>query len=137
MRDRNGEHYYRQHRRTIHQQVCRTEAVHFFNLLAGPDLLEKTDAYLLAHRERLYPPTITLSMFMKQALSQDRSCRRAVNAWAAQRSAEGLAVQSVRTGGYCRARQRLPAKMITAGRRQLEVPVFVVGPDGLDSVDDN
>lgn len=81
---------------------------------AGPDLLDKTDAWLPEHRERLYPPTVALSMFMKQALSQDRSCRRAVNAWVAQRSAEGLTVQSVRTGGYCRARQRLPAQMITA-----------------------
>ena len=45
-----------------------------------------TEAYLPEHRERLYPPTVTLSMFMKQALSADRSCQRAVNAWAAQRT---------------------------------------------------
>jgi hypothetical protein len=38
----------------------------------------------------LYPPTLALSMFMKQALHKDRSCQRAVNDWAAQRVAEGL-----------------------------------------------
>jgi len=92
--------------------------VDFFNVLTGPDLLDRTDAYLPAHRERLYPPTVTLSMFMKQALSADRSCQRAVNAWAAQRTAEGLTVQSIRTGAYCRARQRLPVQMVTALARE-------------------
>jgi len=43
---------------------------------------------------------------------------RAVDGWAAQRSAEGLSVQSIRTGGYCRARQRLPAQTITTLARE-------------------
>jgi hypothetical protein len=98
--DRNVEHRCRQHRSKIHQRALQTEAVDFFNVLTSPDLLEKTEAYLPAHRERLYPPTVTLSMFMKQALAADRSCQRAVSAWAAQRSCEGLAVQSIRTGAY-------------------------------------
>jgi hypothetical protein len=53
-------------------------------------------------------------MFMKQALNADRSCQKAVNGWAAQRAAEGLAVQSIRTGAYCKARQRLPVAMAMA-----------------------
>jgi hypothetical protein len=114
LNDRNVERRYRQHRSKIHLRAHQTEAVEFFNVLTGPDLLEKTEAYMPAHRERLYPPTVTLSMFMKQALSQDRSCQRAVNAWAAQRTAEGLTVQSIRTGAYCRARQRLPLEMVRA-----------------------
>jgi hypothetical protein len=116
--NRNVERRHRQHRRKIHQRVRQSEAVDFFNVLTGPELLERTEAYLPAHRERLYPPTVTLSMFMKQALSEDRSCQRAVNAWAAQRTTEGLAVQSVRTGAYCRSRQRLPLEMVTALARE-------------------
>ena len=61
-------------------------------MLTGPELLEVTDSYLPEHRERLYPPTVALSMFMKQVLGADRSCQRAVNAWAGQRVAEGLSV---------------------------------------------
>ena len=118
MSDRNVERRSQQHRKRIHQRVRQLEAVDFFNVLTGPQLLERTDAYLPAHRERLYPPTVTLSMFMKQALSADRSCQRAVNAWAAQRTAEGLTVHSVRTGAYCRARQRLPLEMVTALARE-------------------
>lgn len=88
--------------------------MHFFNVLTSPELLEITEAHLPEHRERLYPPTVTLSMFVRQALASDSSCQRAVNAWAADRAAEGLSSQSVRTGGYCRARQRLPLSMVQA-----------------------
>ena len=90
----------------------------FFNLLTGPELLEMTEAHLPVHRERLYPPTVTLSMFMKQSLALDRSCQRAVDAWAGQRAVEGLSVRSIRTGGYCRARARLPLQMIVALTRE-------------------
>lgn len=79
--------------------------MHFFNVLTGPELIEITEAHLPEHRERLYPPTVALSMFLRQTLATDGSCQRAVNAWAADRAAEGLSPQSVRTGGYCRARQ--------------------------------
>ena len=71
----------------------------FFNLLTSPQLLEATEALLPEHRERLYPPTVTLSMFMRQVLEADGSCQKAVNGWAAQRAADGLSACSVRTGG--------------------------------------
>jgi hypothetical protein len=51
-------------------------------------------------------------MFMKQALSEDGSCQKAVDSWAAQRAAEGLSVRSINTGAYCKARQRLPLQMV-------------------------
>lgn len=94
------------------------EAVDFFNVLTGPELLEHTEAHLPEHRERLYPPTVTLAMFMRQALSEDGSCQRAVNGWAAQRVCEGLKPNAVDTGAYCRARQRLPVEMVKALTRE-------------------
>jgi len=87
-------------------------------VLTGPELLDLTEAHLPQHRERLYPPTVTLSMFMRQVLQADGSCQKAVNGWAAQRAADGLSACSVRTGGYCRARQRLPLGMVSALTRQ-------------------
>lgn len=112
MIDRNAEFQSQQRRKYIRRRAGQIEAVDFFNLLTGPELLEKTEAYLPEHRERLYPPTVALSMFMKQALNEDRSCQKAVNGWAAQQAAEGLRVHSVNTGGYCKARQRLPVQMV-------------------------
>lgn len=114
MVDRNVRFRSQQHQDCIRRQAHRAGAVDFFNVLTGPELLEVTEAHLPEHRERLYPPSVTLAMFMKQVLATDRSCQRAVNAWAAQRAAEGLSVQSIRTGAYCQARQRLPLQMVTA-----------------------
>jgi len=116
--DRNVGFRSRQHQDRIGRQIRQARAVDFFNLLTGAELLEMTEAHLPEHRERLYPPTVTLSMFMKQSLALDRSCQRAVDAWAGQRAAEGLSVQSIRTGGYCRARSRLPLQMIVALTRE-------------------
>ena len=109
---------FEQHREHIGRGVHGHNAVDFFNVLTGPQLLELTEAYLPEHRERLYPPTVALSMFIQQSLAEDGSCQRAVNGWAAQRAAEGLSPQSVRTGAYCRARQRLPVEMVTALTRE-------------------
>ncbi|MGC2460771.1 MAG: IS4 family transposase [Steroidobacteraceae bacterium] len=118
MFNRNRGFHSQQHRSRISRQIRRAGAVDFFNLLTGPELLEMTEMHLPEHRERLYPPTVALSMFMKQSLAVDRSCQRAVDAWAAQRAAEGLNVQSIRTGAYCRSRARLPLEMIIALTRE-------------------
>jgi hypothetical protein len=107
-----------QRRRSIGCRAKSTEAVEFFNVLTSPELLQTTEALLPEHRERLYPPTVTLSMFMRQVLEADGSCQKAVNGWAAQRAADGLRACSVRTGGYCRARQRLPLEMVSTLARQ-------------------
>jgi len=118
LNNRNAGFQSQQHRKRIGRRARGIEAVDFFNLLTGPELLETTESHLPEHRERLYPPTVALSMFMRQALNEDGSCQKAVNGWAAQRAAEGLGVQSIRTGAYCKARQRLPAAMVTALTRE-------------------
>jgi hypothetical protein len=92
--------------------------VEFFNVLTSSQLLATTEALLPEHRERLYPPTVALAMFMRQVLEADGSCQKAVNGWAAQRAADGLTPCSVRTGGFCRARQRLPLQMISTLTRE-------------------
>ncbi len=94
------------------------QAVEFFNVLTSPELIEMTESLMPKHRERLYPPTVTLSMFLQQALQADGSCQNVVNGWAAQRVANGLGAMSVRTGGYCRARQRLPQSMVKGLARE-------------------
>lgn len=92
----------------------------FFNLLTSDTLLEKVEALLPAvYRERLYPPTETLSLFLAQAMSADRSCQNIVNRAALQRLAGGLCIGSTHTGGYCLARQRLPLEMVSTLARDL------------------
>jgi len=116
--DRNARSVLHQRQSSIGRRVKATPAVEFFNVLTSPQLLQASEALLPEHRERLYPPTVTLSIFMRQVLESDGSCQKAVNGWAAQRAADGLQPCSVRTGGFCRARQRLPLEMVSTLTRE-------------------
>ena len=84
----------------------------FFNVLTSDLLFDELEENLPLHRERLYPPTETLSMFLSQVMSADRSCQNAVNRHAIQQVSMGLPVTSTSTGGYCRARARLPLELV-------------------------
>lgn len=98
----------------LHHHAANNDSYSFFNLLTGPELLDTVESLLPDHRERLFPPTETLAMFLAQAMSADRSCQNAVNDTAIKRLIGGLSVCSTHTGAYCRARQRLPLEMVTA-----------------------
>lgn len=100
--------------RRAHHLASNADAYAFFNLLTGPELFDQVESLLPDHRERQFPPTETLSMFMAQALSADRSCQRAVNELAVKQVRAGLKPCSTHTGGYCRARQRLPVEMVSS-----------------------
>ena len=96
----------------IRHRAANSDSYAFFNLLTGPELLEPVETLLPEHRERLFPPTETLSMFLAQAMSADRSCQKAVDEAAIKRLTGGLTRCSTHTGAYCRARQRLPVEMV-------------------------
>lgn len=102
-----------QQQRRIRAQAQGNDSTSFFNLLTAPDMLDDVESLLPPHRERLFPPTETLSMFLAQALNADRSCQQAVNNAALNRAAHGLPACSTRTGAYCRARRRLPTPMVS------------------------
>src|SRR5450759_101870 len=101
-----------QQQRCVRSQVHNNDAYAFFNLLTGPELFDKVESMLPQHRERRFPPTETLSMFLAQALSADRSCQKAVDEAAIKRLAAGLTPCSTHTGAYCGARMRLPMEMV-------------------------
>ncbi len=96
---------------THHAQT--TDAYSFFNVLTSPQLLSVVEEQLPPHRERLYPPTTTLALFLAQAMNTDTSCQNTVNAHAVERVFNGLSSCSTLTGGYCKARQRLPVEMVS------------------------
>lgn len=109
----------RAQQRFIHSQRIESDCQSTFNLLTSDLLLEEVEKRLPEHRERLFPPTETLAMFVTQALGADRSCQHVVNQAAVQRLVTGLPVCSTYTGGYCRARQRLPVEMVSGLTRYL------------------
>jgi Transposase DDE domain len=67
----------------------------------------------VAFRHRLFSPAVTLWTFLSQTLDPDQSCRQAVARFLAWRVAGGLAPCSADTGGYCKARDRLPTAALS------------------------
>lgn len=92
----------------ILKDLKNTSSNYFHTLITQPDLIEVLKQDLPAHRHRIYTPTRTLSMFLSQAMSEDRSCQNIVNDTAL----EIHGSCSVATGAYCNARQRLPESTI-------------------------
>lgn len=118
MSNRNAECVSQQHARKIGRRARQVDSMDFFNLITGPELLEPLEALLPEYRERKYPPTVTLAMFLGQVLRADGSCQNAVNESIVNQLLSGLAAASANTSGYCLARQRLPMEMISELARQ-------------------
>ena len=96
---------------SFRKHASNTDCYSIFNLLTSSDLFDQVESLLPEHRERLFPPTETLSMFVAQVLSQDRSCQNMVNQAVVKSLVYGLRPCSTHTGGYCKARQRLQLDM--------------------------
>ena len=89
-----------------------------FNLLTGPPLLDRVERLLPAHRQRLYPPTEPLLLFLAQALLADGRCQQVVNDTAVKRVIGGLKPASTDTGAYCKVRSRLPEARVSTLTRE-------------------
>jgi hypothetical protein len=111
----------------------------FRSLVLDPDLLfhhvlsaEKLARIVVEEvgntADRIFTPLVTLCTFLGQILSDDHSCRAAVARLLAWRTAQGLPPCSADTGGYCKARQRLPEALLprlvrdTADGLQEDIP---------------
>lgn len=99
-------------RQRVQKQSGEMSSFEFFNLLTAPELFDVLEAHLPEHRERQYPPTETLSMFLSQAMSADRSCQNAVNNREVRRTFGGMPRGNTYTGSYCKARRRLPTTLV-------------------------
>ncbi len=108
-----SQHAAKRQQQRVLQHVDNTDSYAMFNLLTGPRLLDRVEALLPNHRERLFPPTETLSMFLAQALSTDGSCRQVVNDAAVRRLVGGMRPCSTSTSAYCQARAHLPLAMVS------------------------
>ena len=95
----------------------------FLSLVLDPELLFgrvlSTDAVSQAIADeagptgdRVFTPEATLATFLSQVLSDDHSCRAAVARLKGWRAGRGLPPCSLATGGYCKARQRLPEALL-------------------------
>ena len=70
-------------------------------------LIEETGC----HRQRIYPPMVTLRLFIDQILSTDQACQEAVSQRLVARVVQGHTECSLNTGPYCKARKRLTLRL--------------------------
>ena len=71
-------------------------------------MLQNIAQHSKGSRNRLFTPLVTLKVFIFQSLSTDGSCRQAVSHVLSERLLEGETANSIHTGAYCKARDRLP-----------------------------
>ncbi len=84
----------------------------FLNILSSSEICSIIERHTPEHRERIFTPTKTLAMFIKQALNVDRSCTRAVNEFIIDNISALPKNISKSTGSFCRSRQKLPLELI-------------------------
>ena len=105
-----------QHRQAAiaqHAQAADTQG--FLKLLTSPELMSVIEDQLPEYRERHYPPTLTLSMFLGQVMSADGSCQNAVSEHNGG-SVYFLIAMMLKSGGGCGVRAaRRPEDGLSAG----------------------
>ena len=64
------------------------------------------------YRDKIFSPLETLRAFLWQVLSDNGSCKEAVANVLVERVKQGQSANSMNTGPYCKARQRLPLSLL-------------------------
>ena len=114
------------------RQVVEDRDLCFTRLLPQEQVEAALERHQVRYRERLYTPLLTIWTFLYQVLASDQSCRAAVARLLALLCVGGEAPGSAKTDSYCKARQRLPEKLLAdlARRTGLELQ-RQVPPTGL------
>ncbi|MEH2035913.1 IS4 family transposase [Nostoc sp.] len=66
----------------------------------------------IRYKKRLFDPIVTLWAFLSQVLDSDKSCHNAVSKIIAHLAEQIVEIPSTDTSAYCRARSRLPEKLL-------------------------
>ena len=112
----------------LRRRFAQTSGLPFADLLEPGAVERVLQQEQVTFRDRLFAPLVTLWVFLSQVLDADASCRQAVARFCAWRAGSGLPPCSADAGAYCKARQRLPERLLarlgrSAGRRlQDEAP---------------
>lgn len=97
----------RRYQKTVEEQdLC------FGKLLPEEQVKAALERHQVRYRECLYTPLVTIWTFLHQVLSADQSCRAAVARLLAFRCVRGEDPGNPKTDPYCKARERLPEKLV-------------------------
>ncbi len=96
----------------LKQNFTNSVGLPFRELLSESSIMEALAAEKIKYRNRLFNPVVTLWAFLSQVLDVDKSCSNAVSRVIAWLAGAGIELPATDTGGYCKARQRLPEKLL-------------------------
>ena len=82
----------------------------FAELLTESEIEQALEDEGIAYRKRLFCPLVTLWAWISQVLDKDKLCKNALSRVISYVVAEGQTPPSTDTGGYCKARKRLPER---------------------------
>ena len=89
------------------------EGLPFADILSEASIRKVLHEHDVKFRDRMFSPVTTIWGFLTQVLSEDHSCRDAVSQIIAHRAASGQTTCSPNTAGYCKARSRIPAAVLS------------------------
>ena len=98
--------WFRQQTRFLRQQFLQDGDLPFTNVLSEQIVSDALATIGTCIIDRIYPPLVTLWVFLSQVLSADHSCRAAVARLIVHRISRGQCPCSPETGAYCQARKR-------------------------------
>src|SRR5258708_3256269 len=109
---------FQQQVRFLRHQFLQDGGLPFSSVLSEEVVAQSLAAISACWLDRIYPPLVTLWIFLSQVLSADHSCRAAVARLIAHRISRGQCPCSAATGAYCQARKRLPEEFFSSVARQ-------------------
>jgi hypothetical protein len=113
---------------SLKRQFAQAPGLPFAELLPAELIARLLQEHGAESCDRIYTPLLTLAMFVSQCTEADPSLNQAVARLIAQRIAEGKPACSSDTGGYCKARQRLPEKVLADLARHVGKQLMVEAP---------
>ena len=96
----------------LKQKFANSVGLPFRDLLPESMIIEALEAEKVKYRNRLFNPIVTLWAFLSQVLDSDKSLQNAVSRVIVWLAEAGEPIPSTDTGGYTKARKRLPEGLL-------------------------
>lgn len=92
----------------LKQKFEKSIGLPFRDVLSEQTIVEVLEEAKFKYRESIYAPVVVIWAFLSQVLATDKSCQNVVSRIVAWCAGGGVKMPSTDTGGYTKARQRLP-----------------------------
>ena len=96
----------------LRDKLSQSVGLPFADVLCEADIESALEDEGITYRKRLFCPIVTLWAWLSQVLDKDKSCKKALSRVTSYIVASGQPVSSTDTSGYCKARKRLPERLL-------------------------